>query len=75
MVRKERGKEFSTIEKFSAASIPFINPIKMAPVLWLALKPIQAFHIVVSWVNRGDVFFISSITFLFRGSNLVVKKV
>src|SRR5258706_9785672 len=32
-----------------------MSPNRMAPMLWLALKPTHAFHIVVSRVSTGDV--------------------
>ena len=62
-------------EKYCAASNIFIIPKNIAPALWLALNPIQAFHIVVSFVKTGDTFFISSVTDLFLALNLLVKKV
>ena len=61
--------------KYCTASKRFTLPKNIAPALWLALNPIQAFHIVVSFVKTGDEFFIPSVTDLFLALNLLVKKV
>lgn len=50
-------------------------PINITPELWLASKPIHAFHIVVSFVSLGCEDLTSSITLSFLKENLSEKKV
>ena len=66
---------FLMISKYEMAKIRFIIPIYMAPELWLALKPIHAFHMVISFVRTGNEVFIPSSTALFLTENLFVKNV
>ena len=64
-----------SMEKYRIAKYKLIMPIKMPPILWLALNPIHAFHIVILLVRIGDEDCISLTNFVFLEENLLVKKV
>ena len=57
------------------ARIRYTAANRIAPRLWLPLKPTHACHMVVWRVSTGEVPFIASATALARGRNLSVKKV